>query len=1243
MSKYQGEGILKVFLSSTFRDLREMRGQLLDRLVSALKGAAMEIFVPSGDTSQRTALKELKESNTVIFLISPNKGTDIPECELKGQCKADCEMKNGEEKISYTWCEFRFALAENKPHSTYIIDEGWENISRDGDSKLWKFRDEIEEKEFCPRIRKDNTGVEIVINNLVSNIIKWYSEGRINFNKFCGRRSLLKELFNEMNKSVEVTGVGGIGKTTLCEVALLIHKLLGKKIVYVGLGEAYASGTGYEYTSQKLPSHRFPELTIDDIIDTLGLGELKKEDNGKKIEAIIQFLGSDGAILFIDNFRENETLKKLIGRANTLNRGCILISSKKELGIAFYRLPLGSIEEGERGKLVQIIASRVGKEVGDKEAKRIEEIAEGHPIATYLLISNLGRVNIKKLERFKERLDFSRNDDVKEYMNRVIKSGISPEAYNLLKDLSVIEEEIDRDIIYESYSAVYSLKKEKFLELRDAYLIEGRGDNFVWLYNQIKEAVFEDIPERHKLAAEYYRIKLAKYHKIDDEIEMLYHNTKINYTNEIFKRFTEIAESIKEEDPTLRLLPKLGEEVKKYVEGKDKAGVCLELGKIYSNISNYKDKAENCKRAIKAYEGALEIFNSHDFPMEHAITQNGLGTVYEALAEVEDKTENCKRALSILKEALKIHTLDKYPVQYATTQNSIGNAYKILSEVEDRAENCKRAIKAYEEALRIRTLEKFPMEHAITQNGLGTAYGTLATVEDRAENCKLAIDAFKDALRIHTLEKYPMGYAMTQNNLGSTYWALAMVEDRAENCKLAIDAFKEALRIYTLDKYPMQYATAQYSLGNAYRTLAEVEDKIKNCKSAIDAFKEALRIYTLDRYPLQYATTQNSIGSAFDTLATVEDRAENCKLAIDAFNEALRIRTLDKYPLDYAMTQNNLGIVYRILAEVENRAENCKRAIDAFKEALRVYTLETYPMDYAMIQNGLGTAYGALAMDEDMAENCKRSIGAFNEALRIYTLDRYPLQYATTQNSLGNTYRIFAGVENIANNSKKAIDAFNEALRVHTLNRYPIQYAMAQNGLGTAYQSLAIVEDTTNNIKKSIDAFKEAQNVFTLEKSPINYALIQNNLGAAYATLAVVEDMAENCKMSIDAFKEALRIYTLGKYPLNYAMSQNGLGFAYTILAGIESRAENFKLAINAFKEALGVYTMETYPINYARIQTGLGAAYATLAMVEDKAENCKKAIKSFKEAIRVFTENKFLELCEQVKAQLLMVTKLCS
>jgi tetratricopeptide (TPR) repeat protein len=575
-------------------------------------------------------------------------------------------MKGGKERISYTWCEYRFATAEGKPHFALIIDDYWP--SKDGAEKLWRFRKEIE-KEFCPRVKREEIA-ERTTASLRKNIPDWYSEGKINIKEYCGRRDELKTLFEKIaeGKSIEVYGVGGVGKTALCEIVLLIHKLAGRKILYLGLKEEHTSGTGFKH-AYKLSPKRFTDITLHHIAQALGL-DTKNFTEDEVIENIITKIEDEEIILFLDNPEESDELKKLIKAGNALQKGCILITTKKEWGLAQFRLPLKGVEDEERVRLVHIIAKeRVHKPIKEDDAYNIAKFAEGHPIATYVLVSNLERIDVGRLQNFRKGLDFSKDDDVKEYLDRVIRSALSEEAYSFLEKLSIIEDDIDFETIFEIFP-----DKNIYGELIDAQILEREGGKIKWVFHQIRQAIVKETIEAHELAFEYYRKRFNRTNSFFDKIKMLYYQLKTGYKNEIFEQFIQLPDSIKEEEwVDIRFLPELGEELKEYVTGERKGIVCGTLGNIYWTISNYKEKAENCKKAIKAYEEALKVYTLERFPMDYAMTQNNLGTAYSTLAEVEAKAENCKKAIKAYEEALKIFTEEKFPEIYSLVAENLKN------------------------------------------------------------------------------------------------------------------------------------------------------------------------------------------------------------------------------------------------------------------------------------------------------------------------------------------------------------------------------------------------------------------------------------------------------------------------------------------------------------------------------------------------------------------------------------------
>jgi hypothetical protein len=145
----------------------------------------------------------------------------------------------------------------------------------------------------------------------------------------------------------------------------------------------------------------------------------------------------------MDDFHlSDECIKSLVNRAHC----SIVLASKKKIGLARNEIPLLGIEEEERSDLINLSAKRFHKELDPFAIEKIENVAEGHPVSTEILVRNYERINFKDLENFKRGLNISNPKHSEELLMREIREILNDPAFLLLKRLSLINTELISNI-----------------------------------------------------------------------------------------------------------------------------------------------------------------------------------------------------------------------------------------------------------------------------------------------------------------------------------------------------------------------------------------------------------------------------------------------------------------------------------------------------------------------------------------------------------------------------------------------------------------------------------------------------------------------------------------------------------------------------------------------------------------------------------------------------------------------------
>ena len=101
-------------------------------------------------------------------------------------------------------------------------------------------------------------------------------------------------------------------------------------------------------------------------------------------------------------------------------------------------------------------------------------------------------------------------------------------------------------------------------------------------------------------------------------------------------------------------------------------------------IIERKNDPEVCRKAIDAYEKALQFYAPDRYPAVRARILRGLGSAYSSLADFAERQGSLAKAISCWEEALGFFDATSFPEDHARIQNELCEAYRKLAELERR-------------------------------------------------------------------------------------------------------------------------------------------------------------------------------------------------------------------------------------------------------------------------------------------------------------------------------------------------------------------------------------------------------------------------------------------------------------------------------------------------------------------------------------------------------------------------------
>ncbi len=548
----------------------------------------------------------------------------------------------------------------------------------------------------------------------------------------------------------------------------------------------------------------------------------------------------------------------------------------------------------------------------NKVLEFIKKIPEEYSDIIKIIRKNYQSINFDKLKPFDE-------PEVHNLYKKVIEEIFSSnsDALELLKKLSVIntdvETNIDRKIVETSY--ILPNIVEIFNDIVNTGIIHKKKRKKKEIYQFISlqiqnflESLTDE--ESHEKAILYYEIKKKKYgDNLSDDIEILFHNSKLNPSEKLVNEFLIVVNKIDQVDYRYKRLIDIAETLM-VLEDKYKAPILIALGNLFSSIGRSEEAEKIYLNALNIYKKLAKQYYRIYLPYV-AATQKNLGTLYIDLKRFEDAEKNYLDALNAYKE-LKKQYYDLHSPDFD------------LKEYEDPEKSYLDDLKTYNEVLKQYYDVYLPEEPSITSD-LGNVCIDLDLLEDIQDGSLDSLDSYRKLAKM-CYDMYLVDIAKTQSNLGMIYSELSKFED-AE--KMHLEALKIKKNI--AKKYPDQVlpelVLTLLDLGDLYASINKFEEAEPRYQKALKISKR-LAEQNPQIYMHNVAIITNCLGNVYLRLQKFEEAEKMFLGALKIFKIYAK-QDPTTYLYNVADVQNNLGNLFMNLENLEKAEHYLNKSLKA--------------------------------------------------------------------------------------------------------------------------------------------------------------------------------------------------------------------------------------------------------------------------------------------------------------------------
>ena len=390
-----------------------------------------------------------------------------------------------------------------------------------------------------------------------------------------------------------------------------------------------------------------------------------------------------------------------------------------------------------------------------------------------------------------------------------------------------------------------------------------------------------------------------------------------------------------------------------------------------------------------------------------------------------------RKALDYQLESLRIYRslYGENHSRVATLYNNVGSSYGSLGDPKTGLEYQQKALEIYCSLYGdLHTLV------ATAYNNVGHAYGELGDYGKALEHQSKALAIWRTLFG----ENHP-SVANSYDNVGTTYGSLGM-HRKALEYKLKALEIRQGL---FGDHHP-DIALSYNNVGLTYGALGDFEKALQYHLESL-----RMRLALLGKDHPDVATSYNNIGCTFDSLGDHQKAIEYQMKAL----EIRRARFGEKHPL-VASSYNNIGCTYGSLGEQTKALEYQEKA------------LEIYRSVYGEKHPGVATAYNNVAGTYNKLGDYRKALECHEKALSVYlaVFGEQNADVAMSYNKVGCAYGTLRDHEKALGFLLKALE-----IRISLFGEQNADVATSYNNVGCAYGSLGQYEKALEYLQKALE------------------------------------------------------------------------------------------------------------------------------------------------------------------------------